>query len=80
MEKLISDVQNEVPDSSFSQSDMLAKSLSKSLAVKNGKRLTIPEQENLVNSLFACKEPNVTPQGQVTFITMNVDDIDKKFK
>ena len=80
LEKLISDVQNEVPDSSFSQSDMLAKSLSKSLAVKNGKRLTIPEQENLVNSLFACKEPNVTPQGQVTFITMNVDDIDKKFK
>ena len=80
LEKLISDVQNEVPDSSFSQSDMLAKSLSKNLAIKNGKRLSIPEQENLVNSLFACKEPNVTPQGQVTFITMNVDDIDKKFK
>ena len=80
LEKLISDAQNEVPDSSFSQSDMLAKSLSKSLAIRNGKRLSIPEQENLVNSLFACKEPNVTPQGQVTFITMNVDDIDKKFK
>ena len=80
LEKLINDVQNEVPDSSFSQSDMLAKSLSKSLAIKNGKRLSIPEQENLVNSLFACKEPNVTPQGQVTFITMSVDDIDKKFK
>jgi len=80
LEKLINDVQNEVPDSSFSQSDMLAKSLSKSLAIKNGKRLSIPEQENLVNSLFACKEPNITPQGQVTFITMSVDDIDKKFK
>ena len=35
-EQLIVDVQNEVPDSHFSQSDMLAKSLAKSLAIKNG--------------------------------------------
>ena len=80
LERLINDVQNEVPDSNFSQSDMLAKSLAKSLAIKNGKRLSIPEQENLVNSLFACKEPNTTPHGRVTFITMNVEDLDKKFK
>lgn len=80
LETLINDVQNEVPESNFSQSDMLAKSLAKSLSVKNGKRLTVIEQENLVNSLFACKEPNLTPQGKTAFITLNADDIDKKFK
>lgn len=78
-EQLIADVQNEVPDSHFSQSDMLAKSLAKSLAIKNGQSLTQQEQEHLMNSLFACKEPSVSPSNKPTFITMKVDDIDRKF-
>jgi len=32
-----------------------------------------------VNKLFACKEPTTTPTNKPTFITMNVDDLDKKF-
>ncbi|MBL4891592.1 MAG: DNA mismatch repair endonuclease MutL [Rhizobiaceae bacterium] len=79
LEQLINDVENEVPDSNFSQTDMLAKSLAKSLAIKTGQRLTILEQEHLVNSLFACKEPSVSPTNRTTFITMRVEDLDKKF-
>jgi len=79
LEQLINDVENEVPDSNFSQTDMLAKSLAKSLAIKTGKRLTVQEQEHLVNSLFACKEPSVSPTNRATFITMRVEDLDKKF-
>ena len=37
------------------------------------------QQENLVNGLFACKDPNVSPFHKPTFITMRVEDIDKKF-
>jgi DNA mismatch repair protein MutL len=58
---------------------MLAKSLSKSLAIRAGQTLTKDEQEHLVNKLFACKEPTTTPTNKPTFITMNVDDLDKKF-
>ena len=79
LEMLINDVQNEVPDSHFSQTDMLAKSLAKELAIKNGQSLTPQEQEHLLNSLFACKEPNVTPSGTKTFITLSANDIDNKF-
>ncbi|MEY8848384.1 DNA mismatch repair endonuclease MutL [Psychroserpens sp. XS_ASV72] len=79
LEQLISDVEQEVPDSSFSATDLLAKSLSKSLAIKRGQTLDGMEQEHLVNSLFACKEPTVSPNQKTTFITMRVDDIDKKF-
>jgi DNA mismatch repair protein MutL len=79
LEQLISDVEQEVPDSNFSATDLLAKSLSKSLAIKTGQALTNMEQEHLVNSLFACKEPSVSPTNRTTFITMNVDDFDKKF-
>ena len=79
LEQLISDVEHEVPDSNFSATDLLAKSMAKSLAIKTGQSLTQLEQEHLVNSLFACKEPTVSPTNKVTFITMNVDDFDKKF-
>jgi len=79
LEQVISDVQNEVPDSNFSQTDMLAKSLAKSLAIKTGQVLTLVEQEHLVNSLFACKEPNSTPTNRPTFITLSLDELDRKF-
>jgi DNA mismatch repair protein MutL len=79
LDYLISDVENEVPDSNFSATDLLAKSMAKSLAIKRGQSLKKEEQEHLVNSLFACKEPNVSPNNKVTFITMSVDELDKKF-
>ncbi|MEM5539579.1 DNA mismatch repair endonuclease MutL [Olleya sp. AS48] len=79
LEQLISDVENEVPDSNFSATDLLAKSMAKSLAIKTGQSLTNTEQEHLVNRLFACKEPNVSPTNRTTFITMSVDDLEKKF-
>jgi DNA mismatch repair protein MutL len=79
LEQLLSDLQDGIPESSFSQNDTIAKSMEKSLAVKTGSYLTEKEQENLVNGLFACKEPNVSPFQKPTFITMRVEDIDKKF-
>jgi len=79
LEQLVSDLSDGIPDSSFSQNDSIAKSMAKSLAVKTGAYLTEKEQENLVNGLFACKDPNVSPFQKPTFITMRVEDIDKKF-
>jgi len=79
LEQLLSDLQDGIPESSFSQNDSIAKSMAKSLAVKTGTYLTEKEQENLLNGLFACKEPNVSPFHKPTFITMRVEDLDKKF-
>jgi DNA mismatch repair protein MutL len=79
LEELINNIQNEIPESSFSQSDTIAKSMAKSLAVKTGTYLTDKEQENLVNSLFACKEPTISPFQKPTFITFTVEDLDKRF-
>lgn len=79
LEQLLGDLQDGIPDSSFSQNDSIAKSMARSLAVKTGTYLTEKEQENLVNGLFACKDPNVSPFQKPTFITMRVEDLDKKF-
>ncbi len=68
-----------MPEAGFSQNDLLAKSLAKSLAIKTGTSLTIEEQEHLINQLFACKEPTVSPTNKQVVLTLDVSDIDKKF-
>ena len=78
MEEIVHAFQEGLSDS-FSQNDTLAKSMARSLAVKNGAFLTDKEMEALVNNLFACKDPNVSPFQKPTFITLSVDEIDKKF-
>ena len=78
-EQLIADIQNEVPESNFSATDLLAKSMAKSLAIKIGQSLTALEQDHLVNSLFGCKEPNISPANKPTFITLTMDELDRKF-
>jgi DNA mismatch repair protein MutL len=79
LEDLLNDLQEGIANNGFSQNDSIARSMARSLAVKTGTYLSEKEQENLVNNLFACKEPNVSPFNKPTFITMSVEDIDKKF-
>ena len=53
--------------------------MSKSLAIKNGKELKPKEQEFILNSLFACIDPNISPTNKKTFIMLKFNDIDSKF-
>jgi DNA mismatch repair protein MutL len=79
LESLLHDLADGIPAASFSTNDSIAKSLARSLAVKTGAYLTEPEQEHLVNSLFACKDSAVSPFQKPTYITISLSDIDKKF-
>ena len=78
-EQLIHDIEHEVPDVNFSVSDLLSKSLAKSLAIKNGKKLEREEQEHIINTLFSCKEPSISPANKTVFTTLKVEELDKKF-
>jgi len=79
LEELAGNIKNEVPDTSFSQIDTIAKSLAKSLSIKAGTQLNSKEQESLVNNLFSCKEPNYSPSGKKTFITISMEDLEQQF-
>ena len=79
LEDLLNDLQDDTPGETAILHDRIAKSLAQSLAVKSGTYLTEKEQENIVNSLFGCDNPQTSPFGKTTFITMKVEDIDKKF-
>ena len=79
LEQLLDDIKLEVPDTSFSHFDVMAKSFAKSLAIKTGTSLNMKEQENLVNNLFSCKEPTISPFGKPTFKTLSLNEIDAVF-
>ena len=79
LECLVNDIRTDIPDVGFSQNDLLAKSLAKSLAVKTGKTMNVEEQEHLVHQLFACKEPTKSPNNKPVLMILDASDIDKKF-
>ena len=79
LESLIENFKNEVPESSFSQVDLITKSLAKSLAIKAGIPLNNKEQESILNKLFSCKEPNYSPFGKKTYVTLSLEDLEEKF-
>jgi len=77
--QLLDNISNEIPDDNFSQTDMISKSLAKSMSIKNGQNLNPNEMEYIVNGLFACKEPNISPFNKRTYITLTSEDLDNKF-
>lgn len=78
-EDLMQQMENGMHQNDFSYNDAIAKSMAKSLAVRTGTALTEKEQEHLINSLFACKEPGTSPFLKPTFITLPLEELDKKF-
>lgn len=79
IDQLISDTEEGLESDSFSLSDKISKSMSKSLAIKTGTYLTETEQETLINNLFGCKEAGVSPFSKPTYLKISVEELDKKF-
>ena len=54
--------------------------MAKSKSLKSKAILNYSEQEELVNQLFACKKPELCPDGKTTFYTFTNDVIEKFLK
>ena len=83
IEVIIDNILNDEYDfdesNSLSNSDFFARKLSKSSSIKSGKKLNLNEQEFLVNQLFSCKEPNLSPDNKQIFVTLSKNDIENIF-
>ena len=62
----------------FSSGDIISKRLARSMAIPNGKILNIEEQQELLASLFACKENQVSPFNLPILINFGSSDLDKQ--
>ncbi len=64
----------------FSKREKLVRSLAKQQSLKTGIRLTEREMRQLVNDLFACDQPNSTPDGTPTYLEFKQEQLEKMFR
>ncbi len=67
------------PEDGFALINTLAGSLAAKMAIKSGHKLSQTEQRELINELFACKEPDRSPSQRPTFVTLDAQDLEQKF-
>lgn len=67
-------------DLKFSRREKLIRSLARQQAIKAGTRLTEREMKELVTSLFACAQPNITPDGRPTYLEFKQEQLERMFK
>jgi len=63
----------------FSKREKLVRSLAKQQAVKTGLRLTEREMRSLTEQLFSCEQPNITPDGNPTYLEFKQEQLEKMF-
>lgn len=67
------------PDLKFSKREKLVRSLAKQQAIKPGTRLTEREMKQLMNDLWACSQPNMSPDGYPTFLEFKQEQLERMF-
>jgi DNA mismatch repair protein MutL len=58
----------------------LARSLAKRTAIPSGQKLTREEIDAIVGGLFACPNPNFSPDGKPTFFTFDTSKMESYFR
>jgi DNA mismatch repair protein MutL len=57
----------------------LARAMAKRTSLRTGEKLGVEEMEALVERLFACANPNYSPEGKPTFFTLDTSKIESYF-
>lgn len=60
--------------------ERLAISLAKASAIPHNKALDLIEVQELVDKLFACKSPNISPDGKSVVSIMTMEELEKRLK
>lgn len=79
IEGIIEDFKNTLSDVKLKSREKLAMSLANRSAIKSGQKLNTEEMNNLIDQLFACEMPYISPSGLPTIITMSTEELDQKF-
>jgi DNA mismatch repair protein MutL len=78
VEKLLHQFENNL-EFQLGINENLARSMAVSTAIKKGTPLSIEEMDVLIDQLFACSVPYSSPSGRKCFISMEIEDLKKRF-
>ncbi|MCK9219676.1 MAG: DNA mismatch repair endonuclease MutL [Bacteroidales bacterium] len=79
-ETILESLKGHPPDIKSDHANILARTMAKKLAIKRGTKLHLLEMETLVENLFACKIPEISPDGKLTMTILSFEELRKKFK
>ncbi len=79
IELLIEQFKHFSSDIKFSKREKLIRCMARQQAIKAGQALSQKEMLVLVEELFACTSPNVTPTGSPTYLEFKEDYLDRMF-
>ena len=78
-EGLIEQFKQNTEELSLDKKESLIRAIAKKSAIKAGKALSEKEMNSIIDQLFACGNPNFTPQGQATFIILDHQKLEGLF-
>jgi len=78
-QELIENETSDFKNNSDSLNDYIAKVLSKCSSINSGDKLEKIQQDSLINDLFACKDPNVSPFNKLIFKVISVETVKNIF-
>lgn len=64
---------------SISNDENIARAIAKRSALKEGVKLNAEEMSSIIDQLFACKNPNYSPDGRKTSFILELEKIDQFF-
>lgn len=64
----------------LSVKEKTACAMARSTAMRRGKKLNKEEMQTLADQLFSCELPYKSPTGRKCFITLELEDLEKRFK
>ena len=76
----IIDYYHNEPLKAFDHIEKVAAAYACKNAIKSGEKLNQVEMHNLVDQLFACESPFFCPHGRPVIVTIELDELDRKFK
>lgn len=79
IEKMLEQYKHFSIDLKFTKREKLLRSLALQQSIKAGSALTEREMKILVEDLFNCATPNITPNGKPTWLEFKKEELDKMF-
>ena len=79
VEKMLEQYKHFSNDLKYSKREKLLRSMALQQSIKAGTNLTGKEMKALVDDLFNCTIPNITPNGKPTYLEFKKEELDKMF-
>jgi DNA mismatch repair protein MutL len=79
-ESMIESLQNHPSDPRTEKHLKFVHGIAKSMSISRNRKLQPEEMTSIIGNLFACKVPDMTPDGKPTLFMIGLDELGKKFK